>query len=156
LPDERPFKIDIKYLDDRTARIHYSVDQDIRIPQDAFDRASFLVLEHLEHKQGDVLVFLPGIRDIYALKKKIQGLKNNIQEDRFVIIHSQYAEGLNKRLFNKKVKNKIILSSSMGESSITLPNCVTIIDFCLSKSHASDKKTGQSTFQTHLSSKATL
>lgn len=44
----------------------------------------------------------------------------------------------------------------MGESSITIPACVAVIDFCFCKKHISDKASGSSKFETHVASQATL
>jgi ATP-dependent RNA helicase TDRD9 len=44
----------------------------------------------------------------------------------------------------------------MGESSITLPNCKVVIDFCLSRKNFANKIKGTSKFETRLASKANL
>ena len=71
-------------------------------------------------------------------------------------MHSLFSEDLFYQLFTNKVGGKIIIATNMGESSITLPNCKIVIDFCLNRKIFSNRYKGISKFETLLASKANL
>lgn len=82
--------------------------------------------------------------------------KLQINPDRIIEVHSQFSEDLHIRLFDEAVKGKIIISTNMGESSITLPFCKTVIDFCLTRKNISSKQNSYSQLVTKLASKSNL
>ena len=59
-------------------------------------------------------------------------------------------------MFKNKTKNKIIIATNIGESSITLPFCKVVIDFCLTRKNITVKAKGYSRFETRVASKANL
>ncbi|MGD8570198.1 MAG: ATP-dependent RNA helicase HrpA, partial [Gammaproteobacteria bacterium] len=84
------------------------------------------------HGRGDVLVFLSGERDIRDtggfLKKR---LDNNINE-----IHSLFARLSSKeqnRVFNRGSKRRIILSTNIAETSLTVPGIQYVVDSGLAR-----------------------
>lgn len=81
--------------------------------------------------------------------------KYGIDEKRIIEVHSLFSEELYDNLFNKKVHNKIILATNIGESSITLPACKAVIDFCLSRKNFGKDST-VTKLETTLASKASL
>lgn len=88
--------------------------------------------------QGDILIFLPGFFEIQFVKKKL--LEAELSEERIVEVHSVFSEELYEKLFESKTKNKLILATNIGESSITLPFCKVVIDFCLTKRNTLKQK----------------
>lgn len=66
-----------------------------------------------------------------------------------------FSEELYEKLFESKVKNKLILATNIGESSITLPFCRVVIDFCLTKRQALRQR-GITQLETKFASKASL
>jgi HrpA-like RNA helicase len=58
-------------------------------------------------------------------------------------------------LFDKKVKDKLILATNIGESSITLPFCRAVVDYCLSRRNCS-RQNGVTKLETHFASKASM
>ena len=73
-----------------------------------------------------------------------------------VEVHSIYSEDLYKKLFIEKFPNKIIITTNMGESSITLPFCKMVIDFCLTRKSVTAKTQGYERLETRVASKANL
>lgn len=67
-----------------------------------------------------------------------------------------YSEDLYQKLFVDKSPNKIIIATNIGESSITLPFCRAVIDFCLTRKSITAKTKGYSRLETRLASKANL
>ena len=91
-------------------------------------------------KKGAVLIFLPGLADItelyFLLEKRKQDYKWSIN-----MLHSELPWVNQRKVFEKVPEDtrKIILSTNIAESSITVTDVVYVIDFCLSKEMACDK-----------------
>jgi ATP-dependent RNA helicase TDRD9 len=76
--------------------------------------------------------------------------------EKIVEVHSLFSEELYYKLFKSDVKNKIILATNIGESSITLPNCKVVIDYCLNRNAVKNDKEGISRFSTRVASLSNL
>lgn len=59
-------------------------------------------------------------------------------------------------LFHLENKRRVIISTNIGESSITLPHCVVVIDFCLTRKKVMVAGKGFSKFETRLASRSNL
>ena len=81
-----------------------------------------------------ILVFLPGIADI---RKTYQELTESgtDKDTEIMILHSSVPFAEQKRVFslNKTGKRRVILSSSIAETSLTVPDVGTVIDSGLSR-----------------------
>ena len=88
-----------------------------------------------ENITGDYLVFLPGLAEIRNLRDLL--VANKIDPEQIVEVHSLFSDELYHNLFLSKIKNKLILATNIGESSITLPFCRVVIDFCLTRKNFS-------------------
>lgn len=87
-----------------------------------------------------VLVFLPGLNEINQLDKQ---LRKNISELDIRLLHSSLPSEEQNRVFEPAIsgKRKVILSTNIAESSITLPDIGYVVDFCLSKCIVKDQRT---------------
>lgn len=87
-------------------------------------------LNHVNHLEDDNiwLVFLPGIFEIELII-------NNISSDKYdiIIAHSSSNNIDDIYLPSKKSKRKLILSTNIAETSLTIPNCSFIIDSMIEK-----------------------
>ncbi|XP_063226308.1 probable ATP-dependent RNA helicase spindle-E [Bacillus rossius redtenbacheri] len=105
--------------------------------------------------RGAVLVFLPGIHEI---ENMYNILEENAKERKWVLqpLHSTITVEEQERVFRPVEKGfrKIILSTNIAESSITVPDIVYVIDFCLTKHMVCDMKTNFSSLQLAWASKA--
>ena len=94
--------------------------------------------------QGAVLVFLPGLTDILDMERYINV---NVKEPHIILkVHSclnpktpEFRSRLMKP--NKYGKRKIILSTNICESSLTVPDVVHVLDLCLTKQSEKDEET---------------
>ena len=86
---------------------------------------------------GSILIFLPGIGEIYQLKDQMESgdiLHRIIDELLIIAIHSNSTDVEQREAFAKIYnKRKIILATNIAESSITIPDVDYVIDFCLVK-----------------------
>ncbi|KAL3874648.1 hypothetical protein ACJMK2_037630 [Sinanodonta woodiana] len=105
--------------------------------------------------RGTVLVFLPGIGEITDLDEELQNLA---QDHQLVIIplHSTITLEEQSRAFNIPPEGyrKVILSTNIAESSITVPDIKYVIDFCLTKQQVCDFETNYTSLQVQWTSKA--
>lgn len=87
-------------------------------------------------KPGSILVFLPGLNEIYtfidSIEEKFEG-KNDILT--IIPLHSTLVDVYQDQLFEKlrHGQRKLILATNIAESSITIPDVRYVIDFCLTK-----------------------
>ncbi|KAH9490788.1 ATP-dependent RNA helicase tdrd9 [Bulinus truncatus] len=84
--------------------------------------------------RGTVLMFLPGYYEITKMLEKVRPL----EETYFVIpipLHSSITLDEQNKAFMKPSRGfrKIIISTNIAESSITVPDIKYVIDFCLTK-----------------------
>ncbi|CAL8111255.1 unnamed protein product [Orchesella dallaii] len=113
--------------------------------------------------RGSVLVFLPGMEEIrkmhraldMANKEKINDQVENPKRDcnfyRWTILplHSSVTNTEQERVFqpSHSTFRKVILSTNIAESSVTVPDIAYVIDFCLTKSLCVDKVTNFTTLR---------
>ncbi|KAL0112947.1 hypothetical protein PUN28_012296 [Cardiocondyla obscurior] len=85
--------------------------------------------------KATVLVFLPGFSEIEELYGVL--LSQTYEEAKWdiVILHSLISTEDQEKIFSKPPKHfrRIILSTNIAESSLTVPNVKYVIDFCLTK-----------------------
>ena len=79
--------------------------------------------------------------------------KRNLWE--IVVMHSQVTGDEQSRAFEKASQDhrKIILATNIAESSITIPDIVYVIDFCLMKQVHTDRETNFTSLKTLWASK---
>ncbi|XWS41018.1 hypothetical protein CRYUN_Cryun17cG0045200 [Craigia yunnanensis] len=112
----------------------------------------------IDSNEGAILVFLPGWEDINRTKQKL--LANPFFKDssRFVIIplHSMVPSMEQKKVFKRPPLGcrKIVLSTNIAESSITIDDVVYVIDSGRMKEKSYDPYNNVSTLQSSWVSKA--
>ncbi|XP_011664855.1 ATP-dependent RNA helicase TDRD9 isoform X2 [Strongylocentrotus purpuratus] len=106
-------------------------------------------------KRGTVLVFLPGIREIEDFEKLLPGQGS---KERLIVIplHSSITTQEQARAFIRPEEGfrKVILSTNIAESSITVPDIKYVIDFMLLKCMVCDVETNYQSLQLNWASKA--
>ncbi|KAL6453004.1 hypothetical protein SBY92_000349 [Candida maltosa Xu316] len=92
-----------------------------------------------ESNYGSILIFLPGVLEISNTIKQINKLG-----DRFVALplHSGLTSMEQKQIFKTfgQNKRKVVVSTNVAETSITIPDCVAVIDTGRSKNLFFDNK----------------
>ncbi|XP_077537769.1 ATP-dependent RNA helicase TDRD9-like [Haemaphysalis longicornis] len=105
--------------------------------------------------RGAVLIFLPGYEEIASMS-------DLLREDRISLrwslhpLHSTVTQQEQQMVFQAPPKGhrKIILSTNIAESSITVPDIKYVIDFCLTKCLVCDPDTKYSCLKMEWASKA--
>ncbi|XP_054743401.1 probable ATP-dependent RNA helicase spindle-E [Anastrepha obliqua] len=110
-------------------------------------------------QQTSILIFLPGINEIEQMSSKLKLLSesddNNVKLYP-IRLHSLISPDEQNKVFNNPPGGfrKVILSTNIAESSITVPDVKYVIDFCLTKSLITDTATNFSSLQLHWASRA--
>ena len=111
--DAKTFPVDIQYLPaDNTGDISVL----------AANAARKIINQY----EGDILIFLPGIREI----RRVQYLLEDIREILIIPLYGNLPKNLQDAALNPPAdsKRRIILSTSLAETSVTVPNIKIVID----------------------------
>lgn len=151
----RRYEITYRYLNDiRKLKVtHDIVSREPGISQQMYSfvvQLIQLILRSRDTSMKNILVFLPGLPEIERLQAEFRENKNLKTLRKFEfdinILHSSLSMEDQKLVFVKSDKPKIILSTNIAESSITIPNVAYVIDFCLTKFLKQHKGSQMSSF----------
>ena len=114
----------------RTYPVHISYDESSVEPSDTEigARAAHAVRRALDAHTGDILVFLPGMKEILATDAAL-GRRN----EEVVIVHGSQPPEAMQRAFRPSNRRRIYLSTNVAETSITLPGVRVVIDSGLAR-----------------------
>ncbi len=104
--------------------------------------SSGLTRGSVQHK--NILVFLPGISDIRKAQDSLleTGLFDENSDNELCILHSSISLEEQKRVLKETRKRRVILSSAIAETSLTVPGVSTVIDSGLARINRLDINTG--------------
>ncbi|NWQ77822.1 TDRD9 helicase, partial [Columbina picui] len=150
----KPYEIEEYYLDDLKCYVHFQLpSQRIKEPQIAREMYGVAVsliqsFDELEMKnnsvtseRGTVLVFLPGMNEITNMHSRLSNMFNKRWQVYPLHSHVTLEEQSNVFLATVPGYRKIILSTNIAESSITVPDVKYVIDFCLTRTLVCDEET---------------
>ncbi|KAL7570540.1 hypothetical protein ACA910_004312 [Epithemia clementina (nom. ined.)] len=116
-------------------------------------------------KDGAILVFLPGLGEIRALTERLEGNRNfalgSLSPLEVIPMHSSLSSQDQRRAFVRRPKQqgrtlprKVILSTNIAETSVTIPDVVCVIDAGRVREVRRNKRTSTSILVTDWCSKA--
>lgn len=108
---------------------------------------------------GAVLIFLPGWNIISLLRKTLQSHHRYGGTDYLILpLHSQIPREDQRLVFRPTTPGvrKIVLSTNIAESSITINDVVFVIDFCLSRMKLFTARNNLTSYSTSWASKTNL
>jgi len=79
-----------------------------------------------EDPRGDVLVFLPGERDIHDAHRSLS--KRNYRESEVLPLYARLSARDQDRVFNPGTKRRIVLTTNVAETSLTVPRIRYVVD----------------------------
>lgn len=154
----RRYEVDEKYLNDIHIEIPSTFKKDFSpdVDQPEFAVAQIMVCIDILRKldvdekdskvKGSVLIFLPGLAEINEVQRAIRRYCDGPGRNVIERLHSSLPR--DKRTLQRimmtpryQTQRKIVLSTNMGESSITIADVKYIIDFCLTKYLEKDQST---------------
>lgn len=103
------------------------------------------IQEALQQHEGDILVFLPGIREIRAVQREcrssIDSINNSIE---LLILHGGMTSSEQDQVIipSANKMRKVVLATSLAESSITITGIVIVIDSGLTRIPVFSARTG--------------
>ncbi|XP_043553464.1 ATP-dependent RNA helicase TDRD9 [Chiloscyllium plagiosum] len=167
--DGVPYSIDEYYLDDLKELIHFQISPSFcnepKILPEVYNTAVTLILyfDELENKEngstgmnlnrGSVLVFLPGLAEINYLHEVLTSM---VQKRLHVYpLHSSVTLEEQSNAFLTPVPGyrKIILSTNIAESSVTVSDVKYVVDFCLTRHLVCDEDTNYQSLRLSWASK---
>ncbi len=98
-----------------------------QVPQARLEDLVFQSLQTIHQKKmaGDVLVFLPGIADIRRCEKALSGKFSNAK---ILTLYGDLSKEEQDLIFRPTPERKIILSTNIAESSLTIPGVAIVVD----------------------------
>ncbi len=109
--------------------------------------------------ENNILVFLPGISDIRKAQDELlaTGLFDNDSDNELCVLHSSITLQEQKRIITppregERTKRRVILSSAIAETSLTVPGVTTVIDSGLARVNRLDLNTGMEKLTTQTES----
>lgn len=103
------------------------------------------VLLTSDNNDGSLLIFMPGIMEINRCINYVRDEFDRVNKSALCIpLHSALASKEQKKVFLKSKTGirKIVVSTNIAETSITIPDCVAVLDAGRSKSQYYDAKVG--------------
>ncbi|BDR13829.1 helicase-related protein [Vibrio sp. STUT-A11] len=82
------------------------------------------VKEALEDEEGDILVFLPGRKEITQCAQMLQSLESVL----VVKLHASVSDEERNRALTIQNQRKVVLATNVAETSLTIPNIRVVID----------------------------
>lgn len=93
----------------------------------------------VQKSKKDILVFLPGLGEIRGAERQLSAKFRNFE---FCILHGSVSLSEQRKVITPGVGRRIILSTNVAESSVTIPSVDCVIDCGLEKKSASELKIG--------------
>lgn len=159
----RPFEIEIYYLDHVEATILQSVknkdiiDYSLISPSISYEMyqiaAQLLLLTLKEQSSDSILVFLPGINEIESMHSFLRSYADIDELCLISVLHSQLPASEQNEVFRRATLPRVILSTNIAESSVTIPKIATVIDFCLVKNIVVEKDSSMANLKLEWASK---
>lgn len=123
--DAEIFPLDIRYAP-------YPQRLDARGVTDGFLRhVAAQTSDLLGQADGDVLVFLPGVREVDRCAGFIENLVGTTAE--VCTLHGRQSSEEQDRIFRRHAGRRVIVSTSIAESSVTVPGVRAVVDACLAR-----------------------
>lgn len=110
--NERRFDLSLEYLPNDTLLL-----------KEPLERKVFSAFKTIEKREGHVLIFLPGMYEINLCADLFTKTDYDI-----VLLHGELSGVTIDESFNDLKRKKVILSTNIAESSVTIPGVRTVID----------------------------
>ncbi|WP_167884183.1 ATP-dependent helicase HrpB [Leptospira idonii] len=113
------FPVDIRYLGDSSKRLS--------------ERLADILPKVADQTEGNILVFLSGVGEILEAENLLFGERSKLSKEIKVLkLYGEMNFETQKEIFIRSPERRIILSTNIAESSVTIPNVRVVVDsgFC--------------------------
>lgn len=84
------------------------------------------IVRHADNDRGAILIFMPGVMEI---KQCIDALKSvSLGAVEIMPLHANLSSAEQKRVFLSTTARKIVVSTNVAETSVTIPDVVYVVD----------------------------
>ncbi|OLQ93848.1 DEAD/DEAH box helicase [Vibrio ponticus] len=97
------------------------------------------VLRELESASGDILVFLPGRKEISQCAQMLAGIEGVV----IAPLHASVSDKQREIALNPQPQIKVVLATNVAETSLTIPNIAVVIDSGLER--RTEQRNGRTT-----------
>ncbi|MGF1909890.1 DEAD/DEAH box helicase [Vibrio kasasachensis] len=97
------------------------------------------VLRALETTHGDILVFLPGRKEISQCAQMLAGIEGVL----ITPLHASVSDKQREQAMNAQSQAKVVLATNVAETSLTIPNIAVVIDSGLER--RTEQRNGRTT-----------
>ena len=84
-----------------------------------------------DNRQGDILVFLPSERDIHEMRRKLED--SPARSCDILPLYGRMANADQQRIFHPQGRRRVILSTNIAETSLTVPGIRYVVDSGLAR-----------------------
>ncbi|HEY4104255.1 MAG TPA: ATP-dependent RNA helicase HrpA [Polyangiaceae bacterium] len=102
--------------------------------------------------RGDILVFLPGEREIREAERQLQA--RNLRHTVLQPLYSRLSSGEQRKVFPSIPERRVILATNVAETSLTIPGIVYVIDSGVARLSRYEPRTGTTSLQIEAISQA--
>ncbi|MFT7560423.1 MAG: HrpA-like RNA helicase [Flavobacteriales bacterium] len=110
------------------------------------------VEQALTRDNGDILVFLPGRREITACLNALQSLSHQYPDVNVIPLHAAESKQTQQQALNPSSNRKVVLATNIAETSLTIPGVTFVIDSGLER--RTHQRNGRTVLGLHAISKA--
>ncbi len=103
----------------------------------------------LDEHEGDVLTFLPGVREIDEVRRLLDGAPADV-----VVLHGRLPGRDQDAALSPGSRRRVVLATDIAESSVTVPGVRIVVDAGLSREPRLDPRTGLTRLVTTRASQA--
>ncbi len=121
--------------------IEYRASESRQLPEgrNLEHRVAKEVVDALVMAEGDILVFLPGRKEI----QQCAAMLSNIEEVLVVPLHASVSDSQRTLALNPQPTRKVVLATNVAETSLTIPNIAVVIDSGLER--RTEQRNGRTT-----------
>lgn len=107
-----------------------------------WELAADAVAGHLDRTDGDILVFMPGA---YEIQRTIREISHRVRGCAVLPLHGELPAAEQDRAVNRTVQRKIIVSTNVAETSLTIDGVTMVVDSGLARVARYDPNRGINT-----------
>ena len=126
--------------------------QGLRVDPALLDHVAATVQRALREREGDVLCFLPGAGEIARVAGMLAGLRDSVD---VLQLHGRAESAVQEAALIAGARRRVVLSTSVAESSLTVPGVRSVVDCGLAREPRTDHARGLATLVTVRASLAT-